>query len=112
MNYVDGFVVPVPSKNLAAYKRMSTTMGKVWSEHGALQYRECVADDVKPGAATAASGAIALETRGDRASLAPARLPRWLWLLAAACVLLVAGWRAASKKSQALAEETKRAPGR
>ncbi len=46
--------------------------------------------------------------RSDPANLAPARLPRWLWLLAAACVVLLAGWRAASKKSQALSEETER----
>lgn len=49
MSYVDGFVVPVPKKNLAAYRRMATKAGKVWREHGALEYIECVADDVKPG---------------------------------------------------------------
>jgi len=48
-NYVDGFVVPVPKKNLAVYRRMAQTAGKVWREYGALEYRECVADDVKPG---------------------------------------------------------------
>jgi uncharacterized protein YbaA (DUF1428 family) len=47
--YVDGFIVPVPKKNLEAYRRMARTAGKVWREHGALDYRECVADDVKPG---------------------------------------------------------------
>jgi uncharacterized protein YbaA (DUF1428 family) len=47
--YVDGFVVPVPRKNLAAYRRMARKAGKVWREHGALEYVECVADDVKPG---------------------------------------------------------------
>ena len=47
MNYVDGFVVPVPIKNLAAYRRMSKLMGKVWREHGALEYRECVGDDLE-----------------------------------------------------------------
>lgn len=52
MAYVDGFVVPVPKKNLAAYRRMSQKAGKVWREHGALEYRECVADDVKPGKVT------------------------------------------------------------
>ena len=52
MNYVDGFVVPVPKKNLAAYRRMSQKAGKVWREHGALEYRECIADDVKPGKVT------------------------------------------------------------
>jgi uncharacterized protein YbaA (DUF1428 family) len=47
--YVDGFVLPVPKKNLAAYRRMARTAGKVWREHGALEYIECLADDVKPG---------------------------------------------------------------
>lgn len=49
MSYVDGFVVPVPKKNLAAYRRLSQKAGKVWKDHGALDYRECVADDVKVG---------------------------------------------------------------
>jgi len=46
MNYVDGFVLPVPKKKLAAYRRMSQAAGKVWREHGALEYRECVGDDL------------------------------------------------------------------
>ena len=50
--YVDGFVVPVPKKKLAAYRRMAQTAGKVWREHGALEIRECVADDVKWGKRT------------------------------------------------------------
>ncbi|MDP3822481.1 MAG: DUF1428 domain-containing protein [Burkholderiales bacterium] len=50
--YVDGFVVPVPKKNLVAYRSMARKAGKVWMEHGALQYVECVADDVKPGKLT------------------------------------------------------------
>jgi len=49
MHYVDGFIVPVPKKNLAAYRRMAQKAGKVWRDHGALDYRECVADDVKVG---------------------------------------------------------------
>ncbi len=48
-SYVDGFVVPVPKKNLVVYRRMAQTAGKVWREYGALEYRECVTDDVKPG---------------------------------------------------------------
>jgi len=48
MAYVDGFVAPVPKKNLEAYRRMSRKAGKVWREHGALEYRECVGDDLKP----------------------------------------------------------------
>src|SRR5882724_8300976 len=47
--YVDGIVVPVPKKSLAAYRRMAQKSGKVSREYGALEYRECVADDVKPG---------------------------------------------------------------
>ena len=49
MAYVDGFVVPVPKKNVEAYKKMARTAGKVWMDHGALAYREAMADDVKPG---------------------------------------------------------------
>jgi uncharacterized protein YbaA (DUF1428 family) len=49
MPYVDGFVVPLPKKNLAAYRAMSKKVGKVWREHGALDYKECIADDVKMG---------------------------------------------------------------
>ncbi len=49
MAYVDGFVVPVPTKNIDAYREMSQKCGAIWREHGALQFRECIADDVKPG---------------------------------------------------------------
>jgi uncharacterized protein YbaA (DUF1428 family) len=49
MAYVDGFIVPVPKKSLAAYRRMARQAGKIWKEHGALEFRECVADDVKKG---------------------------------------------------------------
>ena len=49
MRYVDGFVLPVPRKNMEAYRRMAQKAGKVWRDHGALDYRECVADDVKVG---------------------------------------------------------------
>ena len=49
MRYVDGFVVPVPKKNLSAYRRMAQKAGKVWRDHGALDFCECVADDVKVG---------------------------------------------------------------
>lgn len=47
--YVDGFVLPVPKKNLAAYKKMSIICGKICMELGALSYNECVEDDVKKG---------------------------------------------------------------
>jgi uncharacterized protein YbaA (DUF1428 family) len=49
MAYVDGFVVPVPKKSLDDYRRMARKAGKIWREHGALEFRECVADDVKVG---------------------------------------------------------------
>jgi uncharacterized protein YbaA (DUF1428 family) len=49
MPYIDGFVVPVPKKNLAAYRSMAKRAGKIWKEHGALEFMECVADDVKKG---------------------------------------------------------------
>ena len=49
MRYVDGFVVPVPKKKLQAYRRMAQQAGKVWRDHGALEFCECVADDVKVG---------------------------------------------------------------
>ena len=45
--YVDGFVIPIPRKNLAAYKKMALGGRKVWMKHGALQYFECMADDLK-----------------------------------------------------------------
>ena len=47
--YVDGFVLPIPRRNLAKYRSMARLSGKIWREHGALEYRECIADDVKPG---------------------------------------------------------------
>ena len=47
MQYVDGYVLPVPKKNLPAYRRMAEKAGKIWREHGALEYRECAGDDLK-----------------------------------------------------------------
>ena len=47
MTYVDGFVIPVPKKQLAAYKKISAKAGKIWKEFGALDYKECVGDDLK-----------------------------------------------------------------
>ena len=49
MAYVDGFVLPVPKRKVAAYLRVSRKAGKVWKEHGALEYRECIGDDLKAG---------------------------------------------------------------
>ena len=50
--YVDGFVLPVPKRQVDAYRRMARKAGKVWREHGALEFRECVAEDVKTGKLT------------------------------------------------------------
>ena len=61
MSYVDGFVVPVVKKNLSAYRRMARLCGKVWREHGALEYREYVADDVKPGKFTSFPQSVKLK---------------------------------------------------
>jgi uncharacterized protein YbaA (DUF1428 family) len=60
-NYVDGFVLPVPKKNIAAYRAMARKAGKVWMEYGALEYRECVADDVKPGKSTSFPQSVKLQ---------------------------------------------------
>lgn len=61
MRYVDGFVVPVPEKNLADYRKLARLAGKIWKEHGALEYVECVADDVKPGKHTSFPQAVKLK---------------------------------------------------
>ena len=47
MAYVDGFVLVVPKKSVQAYRRLASKAGKVWKDHGALEYRECVGDDLK-----------------------------------------------------------------
>ena len=47
MAYVDGFVLQLPKRNLDAYRRLSRSAGKVWRQHGALEYRECVGDDLR-----------------------------------------------------------------
>ena len=60
-HYVDGYVVPVPKKNLDQYRHMAEGCGKVWMEHGALQFWECVADDVKPGKVTSFPQAVQLK---------------------------------------------------
>lgn len=59
--YVDGFVVPVPKKNLQAYRRLARKAGKIWREHGALEYVECVADDVKVGKVTSFPQSVKLK---------------------------------------------------
>jgi uncharacterized protein YbaA (DUF1428 family) len=47
MPYVDGFVVPIPKRKLELYRRISRQAGKLWKQHGALEYRECAGDDLK-----------------------------------------------------------------
>jgi uncharacterized protein YbaA (DUF1428 family) len=49
MKYADGFVFPMPRKNLRAYRLMAKKACKVWLDHGALEYRECIGDDFKSG---------------------------------------------------------------
>jgi len=51
-HYVDGFIVPVPKKNLKAYLKLAKLAGKMWLKYGALEYHECIADDVKMGKRT------------------------------------------------------------
>jgi uncharacterized protein YbaA (DUF1428 family) len=64
MSYVDGFIVPLPKKNVQAYRRMATRAGKIWREHGALDYQECIADDVKVGKLTSFPRSVKLK-RGE-----------------------------------------------
>jgi uncharacterized protein YbaA (DUF1428 family) len=60
-HYVDGYVLPVPRANVDAYRQMAEKAGKVWKEHGALQFWECVADDVSPGKLTSFPQAVQLK---------------------------------------------------
>ena len=62
MAYVDGFVVPVPKKSLKAYLSMAKKAGKVWRDHGALAFRESVADDVKVGKRTSFPRSVKLKS--------------------------------------------------
>lgn len=62
MPYVDGFVLPVPKKKIEAYRSIARKAGKIWREHGALDYMECVADDVKPGKLTSFPQSVKLKT--------------------------------------------------
>ena len=62
MSYVDGFLVPVPKKNLQAYRRMAKTVGKIFRSHGALEFREYVADDVKVGKWTSFPRSVKLKS--------------------------------------------------
>ena len=62
MTYVDGYVLPVPKKQLDAYRRMARKAGKLWREHGALEFKECVADDVKVGKLTSFPRSVKLRS--------------------------------------------------
>jgi len=64
MAYVDGFVVPVPTRRLGDYRRLAKLAGRIWRDHGALEFRECVADDVKVGKRTSFPRSVKLK-RGE-----------------------------------------------
>jgi uncharacterized protein YbaA (DUF1428 family) len=59
--YVDAFVLPVPKTNIETYRRFAQENGKLWREHGALEYTECIADDVKPGEVTSFPQSVKLK---------------------------------------------------
>ena len=61
MQYVDGFIVPVPKRKLQIYRRIAQMAGRVWREHGALEYREWVAEDVKVGKRTSFPRSVKLK---------------------------------------------------
>lgn len=61
MKYVDGFVLPVPKDKVEDYRKIARKAGKIWVEHGALEYYECVADDVKPGQLTSFPQSVLLK---------------------------------------------------
>lgn len=61
MTYVDGFILPLPKSNIEKYREVATRCGQIWREHGALQFRECIAEDVKPGKLTSFPQAVNLE---------------------------------------------------
>lgn len=61
VGYVDGFILPIPRKNVALYKKWAKISGKVWMEHGAIDYYECIADDVKAGKVTSFPQSVKLK---------------------------------------------------
>jgi uncharacterized protein YbaA (DUF1428 family) len=63
-HYVDGFVLPVPKRSVDAYRRIARKSAKVWREHGALEVRECVGDDVPAGKVTSFTRSVKLK-RGE-----------------------------------------------
>jgi uncharacterized protein YbaA (DUF1428 family) len=60
-HYIDGFVVPIPTAKIDEYRRLARKAGKIWREYGALEYRECIADDVKPGKVTSFPQSVKLK---------------------------------------------------
>jgi uncharacterized protein YbaA (DUF1428 family) len=61
MAYVDGFVLPLPKTNVESYRDVAAKCGAIWREHGALEFRECIAEDVKPGKLTSFPQSVNLE---------------------------------------------------
>lgn len=61
MAYIDGFLLPLPKKNIQTYRRLAEQAAKLWREHGALEYRECIGDDVKPGKVTSFPQSVKLK---------------------------------------------------
>ena len=59
--YVDGFLLPVPGRNMKKYAAIAKKAGKIWREHGAIEFRECAADDVKKGKVTSFPQAVKLK---------------------------------------------------
>ena len=64
MGYADGFLIPIPKKNLHAYRRISQKAGKIWKEYGALDYKECAGDDLNISMAVPFTSIIKLK-RGE-----------------------------------------------
>ncbi len=60
-SYVDGFVIPIPKKHTALYRGIARRAGRIWRDHGALAYVECIGDDVKPGKWTSFPQAVKLK---------------------------------------------------
>jgi uncharacterized protein YbaA (DUF1428 family) len=60
-HYVDGFVIPVPKSRVEDYRKLARKAGKIWREYGALEVRECIADDVKPGKYTSFPQSVKLK---------------------------------------------------
>lgn len=58
MAYVDGFVLPVPARKLDAYRRMARKAGRIWKEHGAIEFRECAGDDLGNGTGVSFPGVV------------------------------------------------------